>query len=165
MVGNWWGKEGELEEPCVRQSRTDILVWEHIDTSCLRECHMLPAGMWNLASGKVQLELEESSFLWPSGFPSETLNAEIESQVKRGGSREGSRDGKGLIILWDRREKLVGNVIKSMKNKRKMVKQGKVTMGGMIQKIHKGWLLLWCHQCGPKPPVLPGKCSISHFNN
>lgn len=45
MVGNWWGKKGELEEPRVRESGMDILVWEDIDTSCLRECHMLPAGM------------------------------------------------------------------------------------------------------------------------
>lgn len=163
MVGNWWGKKGELQEPCVRKSGMDILVWEDIDTGCLRECHMLPAGMWNPAGGKVDLGLEGSSFQRPSGFPSRSLA--IDSQVKGSGSREGRKQGWKRSHHVGKTEDKNSKVINSMKNKRKLVKQGEVKMGGTIWKIHKGWLLLWCHQYGPKPPVPSGKCSISHFNN
>lgn len=34
-----------IKKSCVKECRVDIVVWEDTDTGCLRECHMLPAGM------------------------------------------------------------------------------------------------------------------------
>lgn len=34
-----------IKKSCVKECRVDIAVWEDTDTGCLRECHMLPAGM------------------------------------------------------------------------------------------------------------------------
>lgn len=167
MVGNWWGKKGELEEPHVRESGMDILVWEDIDTSCLRECHMLPAGMWNPARGKVELELKESSFQWPSGFPSRTLNVEKESQVKRG-SREGWKKGwKRFHHVGETEEKssINGQCNKKHEKKKETGETRKSEDGRNDIKDSQGLIIVMVPQCGPKPPVLPGKCSISHFNN
>lgn len=66
----------------MRESRVDIVVWEDTDTSCLRECHMLPAGMWNPARRKIELELGESAFHHSSCFPSRSLDVKIESHKK-----------------------------------------------------------------------------------